>query len=82
MENKDPNILIAVGDKYSIQVCDVKCYEALEPICDCVCGGRNHGIGLQQAIRLTVEKKDMYQRLYGKKVSYGEIVMKKIMAFT
>jgi hypothetical protein len=30
--------------------CDAKCYEATTPDCDCVCGGRNHGAGKQQAI--------------------------------
>jgi len=33
--------------------CDAKCYEAREPDCDCVCGGRNHGKGLQRAIENT-----------------------------
>jgi hypothetical protein len=30
--------------------CDAKCYDATEPECDCICGGRNHGAGKQQAI--------------------------------
>ena len=25
--------------------CDAKCYDAHEPDCDCICGGRNHGAG-------------------------------------
>jgi hypothetical protein len=29
--------------------CDAKCYEAVDPDCDCVCGGRNHGVGRAQA---------------------------------
>lgn len=29
--------------------CDAKCYEAVHPDCDCICGGRNHGAGLKQA---------------------------------
>ncbi|PWH18189.1 MAG: hypothetical protein DDG60_00780 [Anaerolineae bacterium] len=33
--------------------CDARCYEAHEPDCDCICGGRNHGAGLQQAIENT-----------------------------
>jgi hypothetical protein len=35
--------------------CDAKCYEAREPACHCVCGGRNHGAGLQQAIENTTQ---------------------------
>ena len=30
--------------------CDAKCYDATEPKCTCICGGRNHGAGKQQAI--------------------------------
>ncbi len=29
--------------------CDAKCYDAHEEACDCICGGRNHGAGLEQA---------------------------------
>ena len=35
--------------------CDAKCYDAQEPDCDCICGGRNHGAGKQQAIENTRE---------------------------
>jgi hypothetical protein len=27
--------------------CDAKCHNATEPHCDCMCGGRYHGAGLQ-----------------------------------
>ena len=30
--------------------CDAKCYEATQPACECICGGRNHGAGIQTAI--------------------------------
>lgn len=36
--------------------CDAKCYEAREPACDCICGGRNHGAGLQRAIENTTQQ--------------------------
>jgi hypothetical protein len=26
--------------------CDARCYNAVTPDCDCICGGRNHGKGL------------------------------------
>ncbi len=29
--------------------CDAKCHEARAPGCDCICGGRNHGVGERQA---------------------------------
>lgn len=30
--------------------CDAKCYNAHHSRCHCICGGKNHGAGLQQAI--------------------------------
>jgi hypothetical protein len=33
--------------------CDAKCYNALKPKCDCVCGGVNHGVGLKKATEQT-----------------------------
>ncbi len=35
--------------------CDAKCYSASEAECDCICGGRNHGVGLRQALANTAE---------------------------
>ena len=29
--------------------CDAKCYQAQHTQCECICGGHNHGAGLQQA---------------------------------
>jgi hypothetical protein len=29
--------------------CDAKCYDAQGPDCDCVCGGMNHGAGIEIA---------------------------------
>ncbi len=33
--------------------CDAKCYGATGPICDCVCGGMNHGAGIKAAFENT-----------------------------
>jgi hypothetical protein len=33
-----------------VGLCDAKCYEATQPTCECSCGGRNHGAGIQMAI--------------------------------
>lgn len=30
--------------------CDAKCHDAREPDCDCICGGRLHGVGSSAAI--------------------------------
>ncbi len=29
--------------------CDARCYDATSATCLCICGGRNHGVGLKQA---------------------------------
>lgn len=34
--------------------CDAKCYNAKGRECDCICGGKNHGVGLKQAVENTV----------------------------
>jgi hypothetical protein len=31
--------------------CDEKCYNGKGPTCNCCCGGRNHGVGREQATR-------------------------------
>lgn len=33
--------------------CDAKCYNAKHEKCVCICGGRNHGKGLAEAIENT-----------------------------
>ena len=35
--------------------CDARCYDAHEPECDCICGGKNHGAGLRNAVSNTEE---------------------------
>jgi hypothetical protein len=46
--------LIAVYDSDGcVGRCDAKCYEATDPDCDCICGGRNHGVGRAQAVENT-----------------------------
>lgn len=38
------------GDSELIGRCDARCYNAEHPDCACVCGGRNHGVGLSRAL--------------------------------
>ena len=43
--------LIYVGNSNGcIGRCDAHCYDAHSPTCECICGGRNHGKGKDQAI--------------------------------
>lgn len=46
-------LLAIYGSEGLIGRCDAKCYEAVHPVCDCVCGGRNHGAGRTQAVSNT-----------------------------
>lgn len=47
--------LIAIyHEKELLGRCDARCYDATSPDCDCVCGGKNHGVGLQQAAQNTI----------------------------
>jgi len=57
--------------------CDAKCYEAHEDECDCICGGRNHGAGKQQAIENTRELAEGWikqARANGQDVSHVELL--------
>lgn len=57
--------LIAVYNSEGCQGrCDAKCYEAQEPVCTCVCGGKNHGAGLQQAMNNTREYVEAWVKEY------------------
>jgi hypothetical protein len=57
--------LISVGNSEGIQGrCDAKCYNATGPDCDCVCGSRNHGAGLVQAMANTAELADEWIEEY------------------
>jgi hypothetical protein len=47
--------------------CDAKCHDASTPDCDCICGGRNHGVGHTRAVTNTramlVERADATAQL-------------------
>lgn len=56
--------LITVGNSEGIVGrCGAKCYNAKTPKCTCVCGGRNHGVGLTQALANIDEIAEEWGRL-------------------
>jgi hypothetical protein len=58
--------------------CDARCYDAAEDECDCICGGRNHGAGKQQAIDNTRELAESWleqARANGQDVSAFEVAL-------
>lgn len=44
--------------------CDAKCYDAQHDHCECICGGKNHGAGKQQAIENTREMAEGWLERY------------------
>jgi hypothetical protein len=58
--------------------CDAKCYDAEWDDCDCTCGGRNHGAGLEQAtdnIRELAESWIEQARANGQDISHIELAV-------
>ena len=58
--------------------CDARCYEAAEPDCDCICGGKNHGAGKQQALDNTRELAESWlkhARANGQDVTLAELAV-------
>ena len=52
--------------------CDARCYEAQEPQCDCICGGRNHGAGLHRAMQNTRQMAEEWMQAYAQTHSLRE----------
>ncbi len=44
--------------------CDAKCYNAKHPECDCICRGKNHGAGYQQAVENTRDLAEKWIKRY------------------
>ena len=42
--------------------CDAKCYNATGPDCECICGGLNHGAGVEKAMENTRELAEEWMR--------------------
>ena len=48
-------VLKAFNRERQIGQCDAKCYHGKNIRCLCCCGGLNHGVGLNQAIKNSAE---------------------------
>ena len=42
-------LIVVVNSGRVMGRCDALCYDATAPKCTCICGGKNHGVGLQKA---------------------------------
>lgn len=59
--------LISVHNKSGcVGRCDAKCYNAQSIECDCICGGANHGAGLEKACENTREMVDLWVEDYAR----------------
>ncbi len=65
--------LIAIYSSYGREGrCDAGCYNATSANCTCVCGGRNHGVGYDQAAKNTREMaEEMVEEYAARKGLYG-----------
>ena len=67
-------LIAAYNSDGCIGRCDAKCYEAHHPDCDCICGGRNHGAGKNQAMANTSELAQQWIDEYSKQHNLGDDV--------
>lgn len=73
--------LITTGNRNGEQRrCDARCYDAKGPECDCCCGGRNHGVGLDKAIQNMQDTADVIFKAY-QEVHLGTEVHAQLMLF-
>lgn len=42
--------ILTVGSSDGRRRCDSRCYDAKGHRCECICGGKNHGKGYEQAV--------------------------------
>lgn len=56
------------GPKGLVGICDERCYDSFTNVCNCCCGGANHGIGLNRAIGVTRNIYDSVILLHNTKV--------------
>ena len=58
--------------------CDARCYDAAEEPCECICAGRNHGAGKQQAVANTRRLAEFWleqARASGQDITHAEMAV-------
>jgi hypothetical protein len=56
--------------------CDARCYNAKGDDCHCVCGGKNHGVGHDVALKNVQEHGDEMAEAYESENPEHEVVIK------
>jgi hypothetical protein len=46
--------------------CDANCYNATTPRCTCICGGENHGVGYERALKNNQRNLDALVNAYAR----------------
>jgi hypothetical protein len=49
-------VLAVYNSEGCVGRCDARCHHAHGKSCTCICGGKNHGVGLEQAIQNNHER--------------------------
>lgn len=57
-------LIAAYNSDGCIGRCDAKCYNATGDSCNCICGGANHGKGLDKARQNTEEMAEEWKKEY------------------
>jgi len=54
--------VLVVHTSDGVRRCDGKCHNAKHAKCTCICGGANHGVGLEQAAQQAKELAEQMQQ--------------------
>ena len=59
-------LIYASNSSGCIGRCDANCYNAKDIECDCICGGKNHGVGYKRALENTTRYSKNWIERYAK----------------
>lgn len=69
-------LIAAYNSDGCIGRCDAKCYNATTHDCTCICGGLNHGAGIQKAQENTSLLAEVWMEEYKKQHPQEELTFK------
>ncbi len=70
------------GKRIASRRCDARCYNGEHDHCNCICGGKNHGVGYHQALAQLTELTDLWMNniegivLKIRDVASGKLIVK------
>jgi len=70
--------ILSVHNNYGeVGRCDAKCHNATKPECKCICGGKNHGVGLSHAIENTKNMTESFIKKHTYTKNKKKLIIKK-----